>query len=60
MGGAETKQVPVRRPLRDAHQAPPGVASVTLGEGSGRGSGGRGRDVGSRGEGERNQVQERG
>ena len=60
MGGAETTGAPVRRPLRDAHRAPPVVNTGTSGEGSGGSSGGRGRDVGAIGEVDRNQIHERG
>ena len=60
MGVTKTTGELVRRPLTDARQAPPGVAKITSGEGSSDGSGGLGSDVGSREEGERNQVEERG
>ena len=62
MGGAETMGERVRRPLPDAHRAPPGVAAGVLGKRCGvRGGGeGRGRVVGSRGEGERDQGKDGG
>ena len=53
MGGADNIWEPVGRSLPDARQAPTGVAAGELGNRSGGGSGGRGRDVGARGEGYR-------
>ena len=60
MDGIETTGTPVGIPFPDAHQAPPGVAAGILGEVICDGSGGRGKDVGSRREVERGRVHERG
>ena len=53
MGGAETTGAPFRRPLPDARREPPGVAVGSQSSRSGDSGGGRGRYIGSRGEGER-------
>ena len=58
MGSAENTYVPIRRPLPDANQETPGVATRTSGGGSGDGIGGIGRDVRARREGNMYQVHE--